>query len=108
VREIITGEQKAIGWATANPADAKTAVNAELKQLTNSSLSQGVLDRAFSNITLGLDPIAAEYPQLAQDSVTAGVVNDVANLKGFADFGPLNEVLKAAGKPAVEAPGLTK
>ncbi|MCU1684375.1 MAG: ssuA [Amycolatopsis sp.] len=108
VREILAGEQKAIDWAIANPADAKTAVNAELKQLTNSSLSQGVLDRAFSNIALGLDPIAAEYPQLAQDSVTAGVVKDVANLKGFADFGPLNEVLKAAGKPAVEAPGLTK
>lgn len=108
VREIIAGEQKAIDWATANPADAKTAVNAELKELTNSSLSQGVLDRSFANIALGLDPIAAEYPQLAQDSVTAGVVKTVADLKGFADFGPLNAVLQAAGKPAVEAPDLTK
>jgi NitT/TauT family transport system substrate-binding protein len=108
VRQLLAGEQKAIDWATANPAQAKTVVNDTLKQLTGSSLSQAVLDRSFQNINLTLDPISAEFPQLAQDSVTAGVVTTVADLKGFADLGPLNEVLKAAGKPPITAAGLTK
>ncbi|SDY86105.1 NitT/TauT family transport system substrate-binding protein [Amycolatopsis xylanica] len=108
VRAIIKGESAAIDWATANQAEAKTTVNDALKELAGSSLSAAVLDRAFGNIELTLDPISAEFGQLAKDSVTAGVVKTPADLKGFADFGPLNEVLKAAGKPAVEAAGLTK
>jgi NitT/TauT family transport system substrate-binding protein len=108
VRAVLTGEQQAIDWATANPADAKTVVNDALKQLAGSTLSQAVLDRSFQGIELTLDPISAEFPQLAKDSVTAGVVKTPVDLKGFADFGPLNEVLKASGKPSIYAPGLTK
>ena len=108
VRALLKGESAAIDWATANPAEAKTAVNDSLKELAGSNLSQAVLDRSFQGIELTLDPIPAEFPQLAKDSVTAGVVKDVVDLKGFADFGPLNEVLKAAGKPAAAATGLTK
>ncbi|MFD8493196.1 ABC transporter substrate-binding protein [Amycolatopsis sp. NPDC059657] len=108
VRAVIKGESAAIDWATANQAEAKTTVNDALKELAGSSLNVAVLDRAFGGIELTLDPISAEFGQLAKDSVTAGVVKTVADLKGFADFGPLNEVLKAAGKPAVEPAGLTK
>lgn len=40
--------------------------------------------------------------------MTAGVVKSVVALKGFADFGPLNDVLKAQNQPAVNAPELIK
>ncbi|MEC3977617.1 ABC transporter substrate-binding protein [Amycolatopsis sp. H20-H5] len=108
VRAVLKGELAANEWAKANPADAKTVINGALKELAGSTLTPAVLDRAFSGIELTTDPIAAEFPQLAQDSVTAGVVKQVVNLKGFADFGALNDVLKAAGQPAVDAPALTK
>jgi NitT/TauT family transport system substrate-binding protein len=108
VRALLKGELAAIDWAKANPADAKTVVNGALKELAGSTLSPAVLDRAFSGIELTTDPIAAEFPQLAQDSVTAGVVKSAVALKGFADFGPLNEVLKAQNLPTVDAPELTK
>jgi NitT/TauT family transport system substrate-binding protein len=108
VRALIQGEAAAIDWATAHQAEAKAVVNDSLKELAGSTLSPAVLDRSFQGIELTLDPIPAEFPQLAKDSVTAGVVNTVVDLKGFADFGPLNEVLKASGKPAVDLSGLTK
>jgi NitT/TauT family transport system substrate-binding protein len=108
VTALIKGEAAAIDWATANQAEAKTVVNDSLKALAGSTLSPAVLDRSFQGIELTLDPIAAEFPQLAKDSVTAGIVPDVVDLKGFADFGPLNEVLKGAGKPAIDGTGLTK
>ncbi|WP_328607058.1 ABC transporter substrate-binding protein [Amycolatopsis sp. NBC_00345] len=108
VRALLKGQLAAIDWAKANPADAKTVVNGELKDLAGSSLSPAVLDRAFSGIELTPEPIPAEFPQLAQDSVTAGVVKSAVALKGFADFGPLNDVLKAENRPAVDAPELSK
>jgi NitT/TauT family transport system substrate-binding protein len=108
VRAILKGELAAIEWARANPAEAKTVVNEELKALAGSTLSPAVLDRSFSAIELGIDPVAVTFPQLAQDSVTAGVVRSAVDLKGFADFGPLNSVLKEQGKPGADASGLTK
>ncbi|WP_020662001.1 ABC transporter substrate-binding protein [Amycolatopsis benzoatilytica] len=108
VRALLKGELQAIDWAKRNPAEAKTVVNAALKELSGSSLSPAVLDRAFANIELTADPVPAQFPQLAKDSVTAGVVDQVVDLKGFADFGPLNEVLKAQQLPTVNAPELAK
>ncbi|MFE0028447.1 ABC transporter substrate-binding protein [Amycolatopsis sp. NPDC059021] len=108
VRALLKGELAAIDWAKANPAEAKTVVNGALKELTGNTLGEAVLDRSFSGIELTADPVAAQFPQLAKDSVTAGIVKEAVNLKGFADFGPLNEVLKAQGQPAVSAPELTK
>ena len=47
-------------------------------------------------------------PQLAKDSVTAGITDKETNLAGFVDVTPLNNVLTAAGKPTVDAAGLDK
>ena len=67
-----------------------------------------MLDRAFTELSFGIDPLAATFPQLAKDSVTAGVAEKEPNLAGFVDVTPLNNVLTAAGKPAVDAAGLDK
>lgn len=108
VQAILRGHINAIEWAKNNEGEAKTVVNAALKELSGSSLSQPVLDSAFKAIELTTDPIASTFPQLAKDSVTAGVVKQAADLKGFADFGALNAALKSTGKPAVDAAGLDK
>ena len=67
-----------------------------------------VLDRSFTELQFTLDPLAATFPQLAKDSVTAGVTDKETNLKGFIDVTALNGVLTQAGKPAVDAAGLDK
>src|SRR3954469_71328 len=108
VEALLRAEQKSIDFASAQPDQAKTVTNDAIKQLTNSSLAPAVLDRAFTELSFGSDPLAATFPQLAKDSVTAGISEKETNLAGFVDVAPLNNVLTAAGKPTVDAAGLDK
>jgi NitT/TauT family transport system substrate-binding protein len=103
VQALLKGEMDAIDYEQTDHAGAETAVNDQLKKLTGKALPQPVIDRAFSKVTLTLDPLAADFPALTKDQVTAKIAKSAANLKGFADLGPLNTVLKAAGKPTVSA-----
>ena len=108
VEALVRAEQKAVEFASANTDQAKTVTNDAIKKITNSSLQPGVLDRAFTELSFGTDPLAATFPQLAKDSVTAGITQKETNLAGFVDVAPLNSVLTAAGRPAVDAAGLDK
>jgi len=108
VDALLRGTQQAVDFANANPAEAKTVTNNAIKQLTGASLAPPVLDRAFSELSFGVDPLAATFPQLSKDSVTAGATPTETQLDGFIDVTELNKVLQAAGKPAVDAAGLDK
>jgi NitT/TauT family transport system substrate-binding protein len=67
-----------------------------------------VLDRSFTELSFSNDPLAATFPQLAKDAVTAGVAEKETDLAGFVDVTALNNVLTAAGQPTVDAAGLDK
>jgi NitT/TauT family transport system substrate-binding protein len=108
VEALLRATQDAVDFAGSNHAEAEKVVNDQLKQFTGKALSQPVLDRAFTEIELTADPLAARFPQLAQDSVTAGAVKTAPDLKGFVDVTLLDKVLQAAGKPQVDAAGLDK
>lgn len=108
VRALLRGHLAAIDAATANPTEAKNVVNQGLQKLTGNTLSGPVIDRAFAAISLDPDPLAATFPQLAEDSVTAGVTEQPADLAGLLDVTPLNAELQAAGKPPVTAAGLDR
>ncbi len=108
VRALLRGHLNAISAAAADPAQAKTVVNTGLEKLTGKALPEAAIDRAFTEITLDPDPLAATFPQLAKDSVTAGITDKETDLAGFVDVAPLNAELQAAGKPAVDAAGLDK
>jgi NitT/TauT family transport system substrate-binding protein len=108
VQALLRGEQQAIDFINGNQAQAKAVTNTAIQQLTSSTLTQPVLDRAFGELSFSTDPLASTFPQLARDSVTAGVADKVTTLNGFIDVTELNKVLQAAGKPAVDAAGLDK
>lgn len=103
VKALIQGELDAINYEQSDKTGAETAANAQLKTLTGKTLPQNVLDRAFSKITLTVDPLAADFPSLVKDQVIAGIAKSAPSLTGFADLTQLNAVLKAAGKPTVSA-----
>jgi NitT/TauT family transport system substrate-binding protein len=108
VKALLSGLVAAIDFANSDKAAAETEVNAQLKAATGKSLKPAVIDRAFQHITITADPIASTFPQLAKDQVTAGIAKEAPDVSGFADFGPLNDVLTKAGKPTVDAAGLDK
>ncbi|MFI9006484.1 ABC transporter substrate-binding protein [Actinosynnema sp. NPDC053489] len=108
VEALLRGHLAATDFASNNKVEAKQIVNKALKDLTGKSLGEPVLDRAFDNIQLTVDPQAKSFPQLAKDAVTAGVSKEAANVAGLADFTLLNKVLTAAGKPTVDTAGLDK
>ena len=74
VEALLRAEQKAIDFATTptrpRPRPSPTTRS---RSSPNSALAPAVLDRAFTELSFGIDPLAATFPQLAKDSVTAGV-----------------------------------
>ncbi|ONI69987.1 sulfonate ABC transporter substrate-binding protein [Kribbella sp. ALI-6-A] len=106
VKALLTGLVAAIDFSTKDEAAAKTVVNKQLLELTGKALKPAVIDRAFANITITADPVAAQFPQLAKDQVTAAIAKQAPSVAGFADLAPLNEVLTKAGRPTVDAAGL--
>jgi sulfonate transport system substrate-binding protein len=107
IQALIRGELDAIDYEHSDKAGAEAAVNDQLKQLTGKPLPQAVLDRSFHEIQLTLDPLAADFPELTKDQVTAGVTKTAPSLTGFADLDAVNTVLREAGKPAVSAANLS-
>lgn len=106
VAAFLKGLVAAEDLGTTNPAAAKAAANAGLGASGSKPLPQNVLDRAWSTVSLNPDPLAALFPQLAQDAVTAGTAKSATNVKGLIDVGPLNQALTQAGRPTVDAAGL--
>ncbi|MET7281356.1 ABC transporter substrate-binding protein [Kribbella sp. NPDC005582] len=106
VKALLSGLVAAIDSANKDQAAAKASVNKQLKALTGKELKPAVIDRAFGNIEITADPIASTFPQLAKDQAAAGIVPAAPVVAGFADLGPLNDVLSKAGKPTVDAAGL--
>jgi NitT/TauT family transport system substrate-binding protein len=103
VQALIKGELDAINYTKSDKAGAENAVNAELKQLTGKALPQPVIDAAFGEITLTADPLASDFPALATDQVTAGIVKTAPSVNGFAELTLLNKELTAQGQPTVSA-----
>jgi NitT/TauT family transport system substrate-binding protein len=106
VAAFLRGLVAAEDLARTNPDQAKNAANQALGANNSRPLAAPVLDRAWANVSLDPDPLAATFPQLAQDAVTAGTAQSVTQLNGFVDVGPLNQALQAAGRPPVSAAGL--
>ena len=108
VQAFLRGLVSVTDWANANPAEARATVNAALAELTGKALADAVIERAFGNLTFTVDPLAVTFPQLAKDSVTAGIAASQPDLAGLVDLDPLNAALTAAGRPTVDAAGLDR
>ncbi|EPH46657.1 ABC transporter substrate-binding protein [Streptomyces aurantiacus] len=105
VEAVLRGSVKTNQWIKANPAKAKAAANAKLKQLNGKPLPPEVIDPAWKSIEFTDDPLAATLGTEADHAVKAGLLKK-PDLNGIYDLAPLNKVLKAAGRPAVDDAGL--
>ncbi|MCX4446114.1 aliphatic sulfonate ABC transporter substrate-binding protein [Streptomyces sp. NPDC087866] len=105
VEAVLRGSVNTNAWIKANPDKAKASANAALKTLSGKELPADVIDPAWESIEFIDDPLAATLDTEAKHAVKAGLL-DETDLTGIYDLKPLNKVLKAAGKPAVDDAGL--
>ncbi|ALE84743.1 ABC transporter substrate-binding protein [Pseudonocardia sp. HH130629-09] len=106
VEAILRGEQAAISFIRSDPAQAKTVSNAAIGEITGKPLAANILDRAFTELSFDTDPLASTFPQLAKDSVTAGIAQSEANLTGFLAPTAIDAVRTGSGEAAVDPAGL--
>ena len=100
VQKLLAGHVDATAYLNEHPADAQTAVNTALQQLSGKALKTAVIERAWKTLTFTVDPLAATLQQEADHAVAAGLIAQV-DLAGLVDVGPLNAALSASGKPTV-------
>ncbi|MGW7082124.1 aliphatic sulfonate ABC transporter substrate-binding protein [Streptomyces sp. NPDC054871] len=105
VEAVLRGSVKTNQWIKDNPEKAKASANAALKEASGKELPAEVIDPAWKSIQTTDDPLAATLDSEAKHAVKAGLL-DKPNLKGIYDLKPLNKILKAEGKPAVDDAGL--
>jgi NitT/TauT family transport system substrate-binding protein len=105
VASLLRGQIAANAWADANSTVAQSIVNAALKKLTGKALTPGVMARAWAELAVTNDPLAATLQAEEAHAVSVALVKP-ADLGGILDLGPLNAALRTAGQPTVSAAGL--
>jgi NitT/TauT family transport system substrate-binding protein len=100
VKKLLQGHVASIDYITANGEKAQQEANAQLEALSGKPLKPEILKSSFANLTFTNDPIASSLYTSAQHAQDVGLLKPV-DLKGIYDLKPLNELLKAAGKPEV-------
>ena len=100
VKKLLQGHIQSVKYIETNNADAQKAANAQLAALSGKPLKDDILAAAFKNLSFTDDPIASSLYASAQHAQDVGLLKPV-DLKGIYDLGPLNELLKADGQPAV-------
>jgi NitT/TauT family transport system substrate-binding protein len=103
VEALLRGHVAAVQLATDDPDAAKAAVNSGLEAAGSSALDAEVLDRAWSNLTVTWDPLAATLEESAQHSFDAGTTQELVDIQGIYDLRPLNAVLSGIGQEPVTA-----
>ena len=107
VKALLQGVVNTQNTIQANPAKAKTDVNAALKTLTGKALDDTVLARSWDNLKITVDPVASSLKSDLDHAVDVGI-SKPADLNGIYDLSILNSILTAAGKAPVSAGGLGK
>ena len=105
--QSIQNSSKGVGWSYSDLL-TNAAEKGKVKSVDIKVSTATVQDSSgnLHDVTLPENDNGYLIQQLAKDQVTAGIAKDAPAVAGFADLGPLNEVLSNAGKPAVDAAGL--
>ncbi|MGH3945879.1 MAG: ABC transporter substrate-binding protein [Pseudonocardiaceae bacterium] len=108
VEALLRGHVDSVQWAAQNSAEAKTVVNDGINALAGKPLAPEVIDRAWQNLTVTDDPIAASLQHSADSAVAAGVAKEKVDLQGIYELSILNRIRTQRGLPTVSADGLGK
>ena len=108
IRALIGSEYATNKWIAANQQAAKDAVQAQLLADTGNNLSDAVINRAWSNITPTLNPLAASLAVSVNHAVDAGLLTNIGarGVQGIYDLRLLNQLMKSKGLKIYRTNGL--
>ncbi|MGZ4675526.1 MAG: ABC transporter substrate-binding protein [Acidimicrobiia bacterium] len=101
VKQLLEGELAAIQLAKTNRTKAEGYVASGIQKATGKAIAPDLVTASFDSITFTVDPLASTLVKNAQESAALGLITS-ADVKGIYDLTILNQVLKAAGQPAVK------
>jgi NitT/TauT family transport system substrate-binding protein len=102
VNGLLRGQVEANDLIHDSPEAAAQAANATLVKALGKGLDPDVLSASFQETTFTNDPNAASLKDQVRKAVSVGLLEPL-DLDGIFDLHPLNDVLKASGKPQVDA-----
>ena len=105
VNDLLKALVKSVDWINANESSAPTKSTRAGGTTGGKALKANVLALAWTHISFGLDPLAADIQTNANEAEALGF-GTTSDIKGILDLGPLNTILKAAGDPTVSAGSL--
>lgn len=101
VKRILLATVRAVDFVNEQPAEAQAIANAEIEKFTTRKLGEELLETAWANLEFTVDPIASSLGKSAADAVALELLEDPGDLSGLYDLAPLNEILRALGRPEV-------
>jgi NitT/TauT family transport system substrate-binding protein len=102
MKNLVSALSDAIDLIKSDPSKAQTETNDGLKALSGKALKPDILASAFKNVTFTLDPIKSSLQTDADRGKSLGFLKS-SDLGQIFDLSLLNEVLQAAGKPAISS-----
>jgi NitT/TauT family transport system substrate-binding protein len=102
IKNLIGGLSDAIDLIKSDPTKAQSEVNDGLKALSGKALKPGILASSFKHVTFTLDPIKSSLQTDADRGKSLGFLKS-SDLGQIFDLSLLNQVLQAAGKPAISS-----
>jgi NitT/TauT family transport system substrate-binding protein len=102
IKNLISGLSDAIDLIKSDPTKAQTEVNDGLKALSGKALKPDILASSFKHVTFTLDPVKSSLQTDADRGKSLGFLTS-SDLGQIFDLSLLNQVLQAAGKPAISS-----
>jgi NitT/TauT family transport system substrate-binding protein len=102
IQNLISGLSDSIDLIKSDPAKAQQLTGQGIDQVTGKPLKDTVIKASFEHLTFTLDPIASSLKKDAENAKALGFL-DSSDLGGIFDLSLVNQVLHAAGQPAVSS-----
>ena len=105
VKKLLAGQVAATEYLNDDTAEAQRVVGEAIAKLSGKPLPEGVIGKAWKNITFTDDPEPSSLLAGAKHAAEVGTLEGgVPDLDGLYDLSLLNEVLAAKGLPKVKQP----
>lgn len=106
VRAFLRAHVDTTRFVTGRAEEARTFANAEIARITTAALPPAVLERAWQHIDFTYDPVPASVDVMADHAFQLGFLGtDTPDLRRLYALGPLADVLRERGLPALPGEG---